>query len=280
MKGGGSFFPQNTPYPYIYILRLDRLLVSVEDQQRLQSVLSSVGSKSRVLTLIQEAQGQSEDKEDVYFVVLNKTEGSGLGFSVAGGPEVGPKSTVVHRVFSQGAASQEGTVDRGDVLLSVNGTSLAGLDHGDVLKVMHQAQVHRDVLVVVKKGNEQPRKEHPPVGEKGSLTGRTTPLEPVLGRSGATPDAVCVEVLKTAAGLGLSLDPGNSSMSGDGPLFIKRVYKGGAAEQAGTIEAGDEILAINGKPLVGLLHFDAWNIMKSVPEGPVQLVIRKHRNSS
>lgn len=91
---------------------------------------------------------------------------------------------------------------------------------------------------------------------------------------------MCVEVLKTAAGLGLSLDPGNSSMSGDGPLFIKRVYKGGAAEQAGTIEAGDEILAINGKPLVGLLHFDAWNIMKSVPEGPVQLVIRKHRNSS
>lgn len=55
---------------------------------------------------------------------------------------------------------------------------------------------------------------------------------------------------------------------------------GGAAEQAGTIEAGDEILAINGKPLVGLMHFDAWNIMKSVPEGPVQLVIRKHRNSS
>ncbi|XP_049625000.1 LOW QUALITY PROTEIN: PDZ domain-containing protein 2 [Suncus etruscus] len=261
-------------------VKLDRLLVSVEDQQRLQSVLSSVGSKSRVLTLIQEAQGQSEDKEDVYFVVLNKTEGSGLGFSVAGGPEVGPKSTVVHRVFSQGAASQEGTVDKGDVLLSVNGTSLAGLDHGDVLKVMHQAQVHRDVLVVVKKGSDQPQKEHPPAGEKGSLAGRTIPLEPALGRSGATPDAVCVEVLKTAAGLGLSLDAGNSSMSGDGPLFIKRVYKGGAAEQAGTIEAGDEILAINGKPLVGLLHFDAWNIMKSVPEGPVQLVIRKHRNSS
>lgn len=56
------------------------------------------------------------------------------------------------------------------------------------------------------------------------------------------------------------------------------VLTGGAAEQAGTIEAGDEILAINGKPLVGLVHFDAWNIMKSVPEGPVQLVIRKHRN--
>uniref|UniRef100_A0A8C0NQ46 PDZ domain-containing protein n=1 Tax=Canis lupus familiaris TaxID=9615 RepID=A0A8C0NQ46_CANLF len=142
------------------------------------------------------------------------------------------------------------------------------------------------------------------------------------GRSVPSHDALCVEVLKTSAGLGLSLDGGKSSVAGDGPLFIKRVYKGnaskasalgpvhdcafvwkmfsffltgcpvcqppcltrrnpaacqtgGAAEQAGTIEAGDEILAINGKPLVGLMHFDAWNIMKSVPEGPVQLVIRK-----
>ena len=58
------------------------------------------------------------------------------------------------------------------------------------------------------------------------------------------------------------------------------ILTGGAAEQAGTIEAGDEIPAINGKSLVGLMHFDAWNIMKAVPEGPVQLVIRKHRNSS
>lgn len=66
---------------------------------------------------------------------------------------------------------------------------------------------------------------------------------------------------------------------GTKPLSVL-ILTGGAAEQAGTIEAGDEILAINGKPLVGLMHFDAWNIMKSVPEGPVQLVIRKHRNSS
>lgn len=46
------------------------------------------------------------------------------------------------------------------------------------------------------------------------------------GRNGAAHDAVCVEVLKTSAGLGLSLDGGKSSVSGDGPLLIKRVYKG------------------------------------------------------
>ncbi|KAM5260620.1 PDZ domain-containing protein 2 isoform 4-T10 [Hipposideros larvatus] len=276
--------PQDLPSRKSWSVNLDQLLVSAGDQQRLQSVLSSVESKSTILTLIQEAKAQSENKEDVYFVVLTKREGSGLGFSVAGGTDVEPKSIVVHRVFAQGAASQEGTMSRGDFLLSVNGAALAGLAHGDVLKLLHQAQHYKDVLMVIKKGNDQPslstRQETPTPNGKGSQCRKTTPLEPGMGRNTAAQDALCVEVLKTSAGLGLSLDGGKSSMSGDGPLFIKRVYKGGAAEQAGIIEAGDEILAINGKPLVGLMHFDAWNIMKSVPEGPVQLVIRKHRNSS
>ncbi|XP_034854627.1 PDZ domain-containing protein 2 isoform X3 [Mirounga leonina] len=273
--------PQDLPSGKGWSVNLDQLLISAGDQRRLQSVLSSVGSKSTVLTLIQEAKAQSENKEDVCFIVLNKKEGSGLGFTVAGGTDVEPKPVVVHRVCSQGAASQEGTVNRGDVLLSVNGASLAGLVHGDVLKILHQAQLHRDVLVVIRKGNDRPRASSgQEASGKGALSRKASPLEPGVGRSVPSHDALCVEVLKTSAGLGLSLDGGKSSMAGDGPLFVKRVYKGGAAEQAGTIEAGDEILAINGKPLVGLMHFDAWNIMKSVPEGPVQLVIRKHRNPS
>lgn len=46
----------------------------------------------------------------------------------------------------------------------------------------------------------------------------------------AVHEALCVEVLKTSAGLGLSLDGGKSSMSGDGPLLVKRVYKGNLPE--------------------------------------------------
>lgn len=280
-EGGESV--RATPSGKSWSVSLDRLLASAGNQQRLQAVLSSVGSKSPILTLIQEAKAQSENKEDICFIVLNKKEGSGLGFSVAGGADVEPKSVMVHRVFSQGVASQEGTVSRGDFILSVNGTSLAGLAHSEVTKVLHQAELHKHALMIIKKGNDQPgpsfRQEPPSANEKGPFPKRTLPLEPGAGRNGAAHDALCVEVLKTSAGLGLSLDGGKSSISGDGPLVIKRVYKGGAAEQAGTIEAGDEILAINGKPLVGLVHFDAWNIMKSVPEGPVQLVIRKHRDS-
>ncbi|XP_076772531.1 PDZ domain-containing protein 2 isoform X6 [Arvicanthis niloticus] len=209
---------------------LDQLLASVGDQQRLQAVLSSVGSKSPILTLIQEAKAQSEIKEDICFIVLNKKEGSGLGFSVAGGADVEPESVMVHRVFSQGAASQEGTVSQGDFLLSVNGNSLAGLAHSEVMKVLHQAELHKHALMIIKKGNDQPRpsfrQEPPSANGKGPFPRRTLPLEPGAGRNGATHDALCVEVLKTSAGLGLSLDGEKSSVSGDGPLVIKRVYKG------------------------------------------------------
>lgn len=141
-----------------------------------------------------------------------------------------PKSVMVHRVFSQGMASQEGTLRRGDFLLSINGTSLAGLAHSEVAKALHLAQLHKHVLIIVKKGNEQPtsslRQEPPSSGGKGPLPRKTLPLEPGAGRNGAAHDALCVEVLKTSAGLGLSLDGGKSSVSGDGPLLIKRVYKG------------------------------------------------------
>ncbi|XP_063149245.1 PDZ domain-containing protein 2 [Candoia aspera] len=259
-------------------ISLDELLVSTLDQQKLQSVLSSVTTKSDVSSLLQEIKAQAESKEDVYFVVLNKEEGSGLGFSVAGGIDLEQKSIIVHRVFSKGVASQEGKIHRGDLILSINGTCLAGSVHGDVLNALHQARLHRYAIVVIKK--ERSSEKMPP-----SSSEMPTPDRPTLfsenflpkGPSGELNGAISVELLKTSAGLGFSLDGGKASVSGDRPLFIKRIFKGGAAEQAGKLEAGDEILAIGGKSLLGLMHYDAWNIIKSVPEGPIHLLIRKHQ---
>jgi hypothetical protein len=45
---------------FYFLLSLDQLLASVGYQQRLQAVLSLVGSKSPILPLIQEAKAQSE----------------------------------------------------------------------------------------------------------------------------------------------------------------------------------------------------------------------------
>ncbi|XP_053155037.1 PDZ domain-containing protein 2 isoform X2 [Hemicordylus capensis] len=263
-------------------ISLDQLLVSTLDQQKLQSILSSVTTKCDIFSLLQEAKAQAECKEDVYFVVLNKEEGSGLGFSVAGGVDLEQKSIIVHRVFSKGVASQEGIIHRGDLILSINGVCLAGSVHGDVLNALHQARLHKYAIVVIKKekDGENISSSKPEICAPGRQT-LVAVKAAVMGK-GAGPsrelnDVICVELLKTSAGLGFSLDGGKASICGDRPLLIKRIFKGGAAEQAGKLEAGDEILSIGGKSLLGLMHYDAWNIIKSVAEGPVQLLIRKHQ---
>ncbi|KAH0627858.1 hypothetical protein JD844_008380 [Phrynosoma platyrhinos] len=229
---------------------------------------------------VSEKSGDRMNKEDVYFVVLNKEEGSGLGFSVAGGVDLEQKSIIVHRVFSKGVASQEGIIHRGDLILSINGICLTGSVHGDVLNALHQARLHKYAVVVIKKERDGKKmsscrsEKSPPTGQKlGAATLGTGP-------SGELSDAIYVELLKTSAGLGFSLDGGKASICGDRPLLIKRIFKGGAAEQDGKLAVGDEILAVGGKSLLGLMHYDAWNILKSVPEGPVQLLIRKHQSSA
>ncbi|KAK2512213.1 hypothetical protein Q9233_016485 [Columba guinea] len=58
---------------------------------------------------------------------------------------------------------------------------------------------------------------------------------------------------------------------GSGKDVSTAIGRGGAAEQSGNRVTGDEILAVSGKSLLGLVHYDAWNIIKYVPEGPVQL---------
>uniref|UniRef100_A0A663N8J9 Pro-interleukin-16 n=1 Tax=Athene cunicularia TaxID=194338 RepID=A0A663N8J9_ATHCN len=262
-------------------ISLDQLLISSLDQQKLQSVLSAVVPKCDVAAMLQEAKAQS--KEDTYFVVLHKEEGAGLGFSVAGGIDLEQKSVTVHRVFSKGVASQEGTIHRGDHVLSINGKSLASSVHGDVLNTLHQARLYEYAVIVIQKekdkANNSSRLEISATGRKCVGSGKDVSMEIGTDPDLDMNDVICVELLKTSAGLGFSLDGGKASIAGDRPLLVKRIFKGGAAEQSGNIETGDEILAVSGKSLLGLMHYDAWNIIKSVPEGPVQLLIRKHRTS-
>uniref|UniRef100_A0A8C6MJ57 PDZ domain-containing protein n=1 Tax=Nothobranchius furzeri TaxID=105023 RepID=A0A8C6MJ57_NOTFU len=82
-------------------------------------------------------------------VVLNKEEGSGLGFSVSGGVDLEQKNISVHRVFTKGASSSDATIQRGDIILSINGTRLEGKSHAEVVACLHQARFSTQALVVL-----------------------------------------------------------------------------------------------------------------------------------
>jgi len=60
----------------------------------------------------------------------------------------------VHRVFTKGTAGLEGTIRRGDGVLSINGTSLEGTTHGEALFHLHQARMSTQAIVVICRGQE------------------------------------------------------------------------------------------------------------------------------
>ncbi|CAG5917722.1 unnamed protein product [Menidia menidia] len=130
-------------------IRLDELNTSPDSWRKLQTILSSQTIKSYVVSLLEETKALSEVNKNILLVVLSKEEGSGLGFSVTGGADLEQKKVIVHRVFTKGAARLEGTIKRGDTILSINGTNLEGKSHGEVMSCLHQARLSKQALIVI-----------------------------------------------------------------------------------------------------------------------------------
>lgn len=50
---------------------------------------------------------------------------------------------------------------------------------------------------------------------------------------------------------------------------------GAASEQSDAVQPGDEILHLAGTAVQGLTRFEAWNVIKGLPDGPVTVLIRR-----
>uniref|UniRef100_A0A8C2W9I5 PDZ domain-containing protein n=1 Tax=Cyclopterus lumpus TaxID=8103 RepID=A0A8C2W9I5_CYCLU len=229
------------------------------------SVISAIPSQE-IQRMIQEVKGLDEETlkqlVDIHVVILHKEEGAGLGFSIAGGSDLESKAPTVHRVFPSGLAAQEGTIEKEDEVLSINGQTLRGVTHADATAALRQARCLKQAVVVVCKRAE----------EEGREGGSCRSDEPnhAVEEQGAP---LSVELEKGAGGVGFTLEGGKGSIHGDRPLVINRIFKGGAAEQSG-LQHGDQLLQVQGTSLQDMTRFEAWNMIKALPEGPITVVIR------
>uniref|UniRef100_A0A2I3FXK7 Pro-interleukin-16 n=2 Tax=Nomascus leucogenys TaxID=61853 RepID=A0A2I3FXK7_NOMLE len=240
-----------------------------------QSVISLLSSEE-LKKLIEEVKVLDEatlkQLDSIHVTILHKEEGAGLGFSLAGGADLENKVITVHRVFPNGLASQEGTIQKGNEVLSINGKSLKGTTHNDALAILRQAREPRQAVIVTRKLTPEAM---PDLNSSTDSAASASAASDVSVESTAEATVCTVTLEKMSAGLGFSLEGGKGSLHGDKPLTINRIFKGAASEQSETVQPGDEILQLAGTAMQGLTRFEAWNIIKALPDGPVTIVIRR-----
>ena len=56
---------------------------------------------------------------------------------------------------------------------------------------------------------------------------------------------------------------------------FRLIRLGGAADRCGDLEVGDVILAANSRPLSGMTRPEAWQFLKTLPQGVVIMNIRR-----
>ncbi len=100
---------------------------------------------------------------------------------------------------------------------------------------------------------------------------RTTSIASRLGLL-QTQGVKVVELHKGPTGLGMLLK-GSRTKDTNVPITVKEVLPGGAAYKSGKISVGDELLEANSVAFEGLDYSEAVNVIKSLPQGTVRLVL-------
>ncbi|XP_037740811.1 membrane-associated guanylate kinase, WW and PDZ domain-containing protein 3 isoform X3 [Chelonia mydas] len=198
-------------------------------------------------------------------VFLRKQE-SGFGFRVLGGD--GPDQSIyIGAIIPLGAAEKDGRLRAADELMCIDGISVKGKSHKQVLDLMTSAARNGQVLLTVRRkiifGVEKQPEE-----EESQLPISTQNGSPRLNRvevtSRQSPEAYDVLLQrKENEGFGfVILTTKNKPPPGVIPHKIGRVIEGSPAEQCGKLKVGDRISAVNGQSIIELSHDSIVQLIK------------------
>ncbi|XP_030343953.1 FERM and PDZ domain-containing protein 2 [Strigops habroptila] len=222
------------------------------------------------------------NSKEIYTVELVKEDGT-FGISVTGGINTSVRhgGIYVKSIIPMGPADKDGQIKIGDRLLEVDGISLCGITHKQAVE--HLKKSGQIAKLVLERGNYQSaepcltandRKED----QYAVVSVATSFTDGTKDYCFLTDDNIFeVKLTKNSGGLGFSV----LQMEGDGCehlggsiIRIKRLFPGQPAEENGEIEVGDIILAVNGKPIQGLLYQDVLHVLRGAPAEVVLLLCR------
>ncbi|XP_039927227.1 FERM and PDZ domain-containing protein 2 [Hirundo rustica] len=220
--------------------------------------------------------------KEIYTVELLKEDGT-FGISVTGGINTSVRhgGIYVKSIIPRGPADKNGQIKIGDRLLEVDGISLCGITHKQAVE--HLKKSGQIAKLVLERGNYQlaepcltanDRKED----QCAVVSAATSLTDGSKDCCFLTDDNTFeVKLTKNSGGLGFSVlqMEGNACEHLGGAIVrIKRLFPGQPAEENGEIEVGDVILAVNGKPLKGLLYQDVLHLLRGAPREVMLLLCR------
>ncbi|KAM4896608.1 FERM and PDZ domain-containing protein 2 [Sylvia borin] len=220
--------------------------------------------------------------KEIYTVELVKEDGT-FGISVTGGINTSVRhgGIYVKSIIPMGPADKGGQIKIGDRLLEVDGISLCGITHKQAVE--HLKKSGQIAKLVLERGNYQladpcltanDRKED----QCAVVSAATSLTDGTKDCCFLTDDNTFeVKLTKNSGGLGFSvlqMEGDACEHLGGAVVRIKRLFPGQPAEENGEIEVGDVILAVNGKPLKGLLYQDVLHLLRGAPREVTLLLCR------
>ncbi|XP_059707503.1 FERM and PDZ domain-containing protein 2-like isoform X1 [Haemorhous mexicanus] len=222
------------------------------------------------------------NSKEVYTVELVKEDGT-FGISVTGGINTSVRhgGIYVKSIISRGPADKNGQIKIGDRLLEVDGISLCGITHKQAVE--HLKKSGQIAKLVLERGNYQ--LAEPCLTANDRKEDQCAVVSVATSLTDGTKDCCFltddntfeVKLTKNSGGLGFSvlqMEGDACEHLGGAIVRIKRLFPGQPAEENGEIEVGDVILAVNGKPLKGLLYQDVLHLLRGAPREVTLLLCR------
>ncbi|XP_060078546.1 E3 ubiquitin-protein ligase LNX-like [Ylistrum balloti] len=200
-------------------------------------------------------------------VTVTKDPLETLGISVAGGLDSprGDTPIYVTNINPLGSLGRTKQIKKGDILLSINGSSLLGLTHNEAVSLV---KMNTDNKVVCLKIINGPETSH----NQGNFT-PTWLFWQQMPRMCQT--LKTVTLLRSPSGsLGFSVVGGVDSEKGipPYPVYVKSVVLDTPAAKDGRLKCGDILLSVNEDSLQGVTHTKAVDLLK-MADGAVALTV-------
>ncbi|KAK1165444.1 inaD-like protein [Acipenser oxyrinchus oxyrinchus] len=242
------------------------------------SNLSQCGSAPNSSQSLRSAQQSAADAPDrnsgpdtgLRTVEITRGPTDALGISIAGGKgsPLGDIPIFIAMIQASGVAARTHRLKVGDRIVSINGQSLDGLTHGEMVNLLKNAfgSITLQVIADTNISAIASQLESMSAGSNLSSTPDIHTEDPETSQ----PKRIALE--KGSEGLGFSIVGGYGSPHGDLPIYVKTVFGKGAAADDGRLKRGDQILSVNGESLEGVTHEQAVATLKR-QKGSVTLMV-------